>query len=564
MKKLLLMLNITLVVSLLLSCEKDPEGSSSVITDPAEGVSHEESSDYSWDAGSEFTITLNGTTVTTNTSNVSISGSTATITAAGNYKVSGTLSNGQIIVNASGTDLVRLILNGTEITNSTGSALLIENSQKTIINLAEGTQNVITDGSSYANPDDDPNAAIFSKSDLTIFGAGTLTVNGKYKDGITGKDGLIIRSGTIAVTAADDGIRGKDFLNVKGGTIIVNSGGDGLKSDNDNNTSAGYILIEDGTFKITAGGDGIAAQTTVSITGGTFDLKTGGGSTSYVSGDVSAKGIKGLVNVTLDVAGCTINSADDAIHSNGTIILNSGIFALSTGDDGIHADAAITVNGGDISITKSVEGVESHFITINGGNINVVSSDDSFNATAGSRTENDDKSYIYIYGGFIVLNGSNGDPLDSNGSIEMKAGTVIVHGPASQPEVAIDYNGTFVISGGLLIASGPSSNMFQAPGTSSSQNSLKMVFKSANAASTLFHIQDADGNEIVTFSPARKYLTMVFSSPALAKGSTYSIYKSGSSTGTLNNGFYSGGVYSPGTLVSTFTVSGTVTSLSNL
>jgi len=558
------MLNITLVVSLMLSCEKDPEGNSSVITDPAEGVSHEESSDYSWDAGSEFTITLNGTTITTNTSNVSISGSTATITAAGNYKVSGTLSDGQIIVNASGTDLVRLILNGTEITNSTGSALLIENSQKTIIHLAEGTQNEITDGSSYANPDDDPNAAIFSKSDLTIFGTGTLTVNGKYKDGITGKDGLIIRSGTIAVTAADDGIRGKDFLIVKGGTITVNSGGDGMKSDNENNTSAGYILIEAGTFKITAGGDGIAAQTTVATTGGNFDLKTGGGSTSYVSGDASAKAIKGLVSVTLDVASCAINSADDAIHSNGTIILNSGTYALSTGDDGIHADAAITVNGGDIGITKSVEGIESHFITINGGNINVVSSDDSFNATAGTRTENDDKSYIYINGGYIVLNGSNGDPLDSNGSIEMKGGTVIVHGPSSQPEVAIDYNGTFVISGGLLIASGPSSNMFQAPGTSSSQNSLKMVFKSANAASTLLHIQDADGNEIVTFSPIRKYLTMVFSSPALVKGSTYSIYKSGSSTGTHNNGFYSGGVYSPGTLVSTFTVSGTVTSLSNL
>jgi len=564
MKKLLLFINITLIISLMLSCEKDPEGSSSVSTDPAEGLSHEETSDYTWDAATEKTITLSGNTISTNSSDVTISGSIATITAAGNYKVSGSLSNGQVIVNAPGTDVVRLVLNNIEITNSTGPALLIENSQKTIINLPEGSQNTISDGSAYASQDEDPNAAVFSKSDLTIFGTGALTVNGKYKDGITGKDGLIIRSGTITVTAADDGIRGKDFLIVKGGTLTINTGGDGLKSDNESNTAAGYILIEDGIFKITAGGDGIAAQTTVTANGGTFDLKTGGGNSSSVSSDASAKGIKGLVSVTLRLQNCIINSADDAIHSNGAIAINSGVYTLSTADDGIHADAAITINAGDIVITKSVEGVESHTITINGGNINVVSSDDSFNATAGTRTENDDKSYIYINGGYIVLNGASGDPLDSNGSIEMKSGTVIVHGPASQPEVAIDYNGTFVISGGLLIASGPGSNMLQAPGTSSTQNSLKMIFKSANAASALFHIQDANGNEVVTFSPARKYLTMVFSSPALVKGSTYSIYKSGSSTGTLKDGVYSGGVYSPGTLVSTFTVSGTLTSLSNL
>lgn len=564
MKRIILILSLAIAATFWTSCEKDPDNSKVSGSDVEDGVSHEETSDYTWDISSEIAITLNGTSITSNSPNVSISGSKATITAAGNYKISGSLSNGQIVVDADNEDLVRLIFNGVNITNSSGSAILIEKSQKTIINLADGTQNTITDGSTYANVADDPNAAIFSKSDLTVFGTGSLTVNGKYKDGITSKDGLLLKSGTITSTAVDDGIRGKDYLLVKGGTITVNSGGDGLKSDNDANSAVGYILIEDGTIQVTSAGDGITAQTTVTATGGVLDLKTGGGSTSTVSGDASAKGIKGLVSVTLAPESCTINSADDAIHSNSKLIINSGTFNLSTSDDAIHADAEITVNDGTIAVAKCYEGIESHVITINKGDITIEASDDCFNATAGTRTEQDDKSWTYIYGGRIAVNSLRGDPLDSNGSMAMTGGTVICHGPASQPNVAIDYNGTFNITGGMLVAAGPSSNMFQGFSATSSQASVKVVFKSTLSASTIFHIQDANGNEVVTFKPVRNYLTMVFSSPALVKGATYTIYKSGSSTGTQQDGLYNGGAYSPGTLVSTFTVSNPVTSLTNL
>lgn len=564
MKRLLLIFGLALATSLWFSCEKDPDSSSDNGSDVEDGVNHEETSDYTWDPSSEITITLNGSSITTSSSLVTINGSTATITAAGNYNISGSLSDGRLIVDAGNNDLVRLILNSATISNSLGPAILIEKSQKTIINLSEGTQNTLSDGVTYANPADDPNAAIFSKSDLTIFGAGSLTVNGKYKDGITSKDGLLLKSGTIISTAIDDGIRGKDYLVVEGGTITVNSGGDGLKSDNDANSGVGYILIEDGTIKVTAAGDGIAAQTSVTVTGGDLDIKTGGGSTSIVSGDVSAKGIKGLVNVTLAPVTCIINSADDAIHSNSIVVINAGTFSLSTSDDAIHADAEITVNDGTIAVAKCYEGLESHVITVNKGDITISSTDDCFNATAGTRTEQDDKSWTYINGGRIAVSSQKGDPLDSNGSMSMTGGTVVCHGPASQPNVAIDYNGTFNITGGMLVAAGPSSNMFQGFSTTSSQASIKVIFKSSVSASTIFHIQDSNGNEVVTFKPIRNYLTMVFSSPALVKGSTYNIYKSGSSTGTLQDGLYSGGTYTPGTLVSTFTISGSVTSLSNL
>lgn len=562
MKNRLLLLGLIFFVTAFNACEKDPDDSDNSTT--ADGISHEESSDYTWDNSSVTDIILKGTSIEASSSDVSVNGTVVTITAAGNYRISGSLTNGQVVVDAGKTSLVRLILNGASVTNSSGSALLIGSSSKTIVNLAESTENMITDGAAYMNTTDDPNAALFSKTDLTIFGTGSLTVKGNYGDGITSKDGLIIKSGTIYVTAVDDGIRGKDFVIAEGGTLTIDAGGDGIKSDNDANSSVGYIAVGGGTFSITAAGDGISAITAVTATGGDLSIKTGGGSSGSYADNASAKGIKGLVSVTLGVSTCNLNSADDAIHSNNEVTINSGTYTIATGDDAVHAGASLTVNDGSISVTKAYEGFESKTITINDGYISLATSDDSFNATAGQRTENDDKSYIYISGGYIVLNGTTGDPLDSNGSIAMKAGTVVVHGPNSQPEVGIDYNGTFNISGGLLVASGPNTMMFQGASATSSQNSVKITFKSAIAASTIFHIQDADGNDVVTFQPVRKYITMVFSSPALVKGNTYYIYKSGTTTGSGNGGLFTDGVYTPGTSLGSFTVAGSVTSLSNL
>lgn len=553
-----LFITIALACLVVTACEKEEI----TIEETADGTSHEELSDYEWDSDSEIQITLNETSISSGSANVSIDGSVATITAEGNYNISGTLSNGQIIVDAGDSALVRLILNSVNITNSSNPALFIKNSDKTIIYLTEETTNTLTDGSNYSSTDDELNAALFSKSDLTIFGEGTLTVQGNYADGITSKDGLLLASGNYNITTADDGIRGKDYLIIEDGTYTINSGGDGLKSDNDASDEVGYIKIIQGTFTIVSNGDGISAQTDVYTSGnGTYTITTAGGSAYAAGYETSAKGIKGLNSVTIDNGNYVIYSADDAIHSNNEVVINNGTFEISSADDGIHADASITVNNGTISIEKSYEGIESKYITINTGNIWVVSTDDSFNATAGSRTESDDNSHIYIKGGYIVLNASEGDGLDSNGSIDMTDGTVIIHGPSSEPEVMIDYNGTYKISGGFLISSGSLSNMTQAPSTSSSQYSLKIFFSSSISSSTLFHLEDSEGNNIVTFEPEHQYQSVVFSSSELQNGETYSIYTGGSSTGTSEDGLYSGGAYSNGTLYETFTISGVVTTI---
>ncbi len=193
----------------------------------------------------------------------------------------------------------------------------------------------------------------------------------------------------------------------------------------------------------------------------------------------------------------------------------------------------------------------------------MMASNDGFNATKGTKTEANDGSSINIDGGSIAVNCTKGDGLDSNGDITINSGTVIVHGPQSQPEVGFDVNGTFRINGGFFVATGPNSgNMIEVPATSSTQFSVRITFQSGLLPSSLFHIEDSGGKNIITFKPARSIYYIVVSTPAFISGSSYSIYTGGTTTGINANGIYNDGVYSGGTLRKTFTVSGKVTGIS--
>jgi hypothetical protein len=564
MNKYSLIIICTLALLSFISCEKDYVVS---ITDTssATGEILEDSADYIWDSALIVNVVLNGNSITAESLGVTVSGSKATITSAGTYNISGSLTDGQIIVNTEDEETVRLILNGVNITCSTSAPVYVSKAKKTIIVLADNTENYVTDGASYKNVvDGEPNAAIFSKSDLTIFGNGSLIVDGNYADGISSKDGLIIKSGTIAVTSVDDGIRGKDYLVVHEGNITINAGGDGLKSDNEENTLVGFLTIDTAIIKITSAGDAMAAQTNLKIENGEFNLISGGGSSKTVASSLSAKGIKGIASVTIDGGTFTINSADDALHSNANVEIKGSSISISSNDDGIHADKSIEVNNSYVNITKSFEGIESASITIDNSNIWIVSSDDGFNATAGltpGGTESNDGSYLYINSGYVCVNASGGDAIDSNGNIVIKGGTVVAHGPLSQPEVGMDYNGSCTISGGMLIVSGISSNMTQAPSTSSSQYSLLVKFTSSQSAKSIVHIQDSDGNDILTFAPLRSYQSIILSSPKFIKGNTYTIFTGGSSTGTVTDGLYVGGIYSGGTSYQSFTISSIITTI---
>lgn len=663
-------LMISLTVSLLFSCEKIyVEKDETIRTD-----SSEEQSDYLWNQAKTINIVMNGNSVTIDSLGASADGSIITITSAGNYNISGELSNGQIIVNTHDSGIVRLILNNTSITCLNSAPIYIKDSQKVLIVLPDNSENYITDGSSYdIDSDGEPNAAIFSKSYIAFFGNGSLTLKANYNDGITGKDGLLIKSGVFNVTSADDAIRGKDFIIIHNGNLVLNAGGTGLKSDNDSDSGYGYITAESGTITVNSGGDAVHAESSIDISGGTLSLNTTGNAVLESSGSgynascsaglssqssvsvngatvnikSTGKGGKGIsAGGNIDIKGANITiittgagatykntsgitdcysgtgissdgnisitsgslgvncsgtaakgiSADGtltigtetespvvnittsgakiatsgtgmyagyaeakAIKSTSDIIINNGIITISSADDGMKSESAIAISSATLSITKSIEGLEAPSITVNSGNVSIVASDDGFNATKGNGGEANDGSCLYLNGGFVVVSASGGDGLDSNGSMVMTGGTVIVHGPQSSPEVGMDFNGTFNISAGFLVVSGTNSNMTQAPSTSTGLYAVKATSTSSN--STLFHMQDASGNDIVTFKPLRSYYSLIVSSTGLSSGSSYSIYTGGTSTGTLKNGLYTGGVYSGGTLKKTFTVTSKITSV---
>ncbi len=526
---------------------------------------HEDPADYEWDTSDVIDIELNGDSIIVGATGVAtIEGSKVTITSAANYRIAGSLADGQIIVDTNDEETVRLILNGVDISCSSSSPIYIENAEKVVMVLQTETENYLSDGASYIlEPNtDEPNAAVFSRSDLTIFGNGTLNVDANYNDGIASKDGLIIKDSIITVSSVDDGIRGKDYLVVKGGDITLNVGGDGLKSDNIADPTMGYVSVEAGVITVVSSGDAISAETDVIVISGEINLTSGGGSNSVTS--LSAKGIKGLVSVIIDGGTFTINSADDAVHSNRTVIINGGLFVISTGDDGFHADDFLEINSGNIVIEQCFEGLESNVITINNGHIKIDSSDDGINVAGGNDGDNpmappNEDQWLHINGGYIVVS-SVADGIDSNGYVDMSGGTVIINGPTDPFNAAIDYGfGTFKITGGTLVAVG-SKGMAQGPSTISTQYSVLINLDGFQLRPpTLIHLNTTSG-EVFTFMPTKSFNSIVYSSPQLANGS-YELYLGGSSTGIPTDGLYEGGTYTPGNLYRSFLISSIVTTI---
>jgi len=516
-------------------------------------------------------VELQGDSIALDGSGATVDGTMLTITSAGMYSIHGTLNDGQIIVDTDDEEAVGLVLNGADIACSTSAPIYTVNAAKTVITLADGTENVVTDGASYTIEDpasDEPNAAIFSKDDLTINGGGSLTVNATYNDGIASKDDLRITGGTITVNAVNDGIQGRDSVAVYDGNITINAGGDGVQATNAEDADKGYIAIEAGQLDIRAGLDAIQAASQILVSDGTVAVVSGGGNAEGVSETESAKGLKAGADVTIGGGTLAIDSADDALHSNGSLTIESENILLVSGDDGIHADASITINGGDISITESYEGLESAVIMINGGNTSIVASDDGINVAGGADGsslgrpgENDftlsGDQYLAINGGYILIDAA-GDGLDVNGAITMSDGLVVVNGPTANNNGALDCDGTFDITGGLLVAAG-SSGMAEVPSTTSTQYSALVVFPQAQAAGTMVHIETSGGEEILTFVPTKAYQSLLVSSSDLENGSTYVVTTGGSSTGTAADGLYTGGTYAAGTETTRFTISSIVT-----
>ncbi len=409
-----------------------------------------------------------------------------------------------------------------------GGALTIHNS---------GDAALVASGSGY-----EPAYCTAIKASDTISIAGaeiTITASGKAGRGISSDKAIIMTSGNIHVTSTGNGatyvnstgtmdayvstcLNSDGRMILSGGTVTTSSSGSGGKGFSSN----GAMII---------GSELSAATVQVTTTGTRIHISGSGGNARYAE----AKAIRCDSAITVTNVNLTIASSDDALKS----------------------ETAIEIHSGNIIVTNSVEGIEAPFITVNDGTIRVTASDDCINSTFGIDGEFDDGSLLTINGGYLVINALAGDGFDCNGDLLITGGTTIIHGPPSQPEVGMDYNGSCNVDGGFLVISGNNSFMTQAPSNSSDQYSLKVMSNQVLSSSTLFHIQDAAANNILTFQPARNYYSIIFSSSELQNGSSYSIYTGGTCTGTNMDGLYSGGTYTGGIFRKTFTISSKITNV---
>lgn len=489
------------------------------------------------------------------------------ITKAGTYILSGELKDKTFTVNAAKEDKIKLVLSGVTIENSKGPAIFIKQADKVFLTLDEGTTNTVSDGSDYSLTDGDTNldAAIFSRDDLTINGNGTLNVNGNYKHGIVSKDDLVITAGEINVTAKNAGIIGKDAVKLTSANITVVSGTDGIRGENNEDASLGYVYIKDGKYTITSKNDAIQASSVLKISGGDFSLTTGGGSKNsstksdgsfndrwgYGQTDESdtsaesAKALKAESDVIIDGGSFAVDSADDSIHSNGTVSISGGKFNMSSGNDGIHAESTLTISDGTVEISKSYEGLEANNISISGGNISLTASDDGLNAAGGNDSSgmggrpgegsfSGSDASVEISGGYLFVNAS-GDGLDSNGKLTVSGGTTLVSGPVNDGNGSFDYASSAAVTGGIVIALG-SSGMAQNFTEAENQGAILCSFTS-QSADTSFALCDENGKAVVSFTPPKAYNSAVITAPGIQEDEVYKIVAGAVVSGTDENGF---------------------------
>lgn len=528
-----------------------------------------------YDEDTATAITLSDDASSCDSSSVTISNNTITITDEGTYLFTGSLSDGQVIVDADDKK-VQLVLDSVNINCDTSAALYVKAADKVFVTLASDSENSLSNTSDFVAIDDNNiDAVIFSKDDLTLNGSGTLTVTAKYGHGIVSKDDLVITSGTYQITAAKHALSGKDSVRIADGVLTLDAGTDGIHSENTDNDAKGFIYIANGDISITADSDGFDAEETLQVDGGNIEV--------------------------------------------------------AAGDDGLHADGDLIITDGTINVTKSYEGLEGMTVTVEDGNISVVSSDDGINAAGdgtseessqsgtppekpdgsdstedrpeppsgfdkndnssansnsdsnsdskpadlpdgnggpgggnggpggddgapgsgnggpgggngapgggnggpgGGMEEATDYNLIQISGGKIYIN-ANGDGIDSNGNLTVTGGEIYVDGPTSGGDGALDCSGTALISGGTVIAVG-SSGMAENFDSSSAQGSMITTVSDSMITGDIT-LTDSEGNTIVSYSPSKEYSSVAISCADLKEGETYTLVAGDTSTSVSLN-----------------------------
>ena len=563
------------------------------------------------DQSAVLTFSDSAITETSAGSGYTIDGTTLTITAAGTYRIGGSCTEGTIIV-SKGLSNVTLILDDLTLASSTTAPIVVKKTATVNIHL-EGTS-TLTDNEDPANEtssdvtiaDAFEGAAIKVKSgsSVTFCGNGDLNVVANAKNGVKGGStaSLIFnQSGTINVSgnskyygattigaAVNNGIACDGSIVINQGTFIIKAANDGIKSAPDatdttegttiDTDSAGTITINGGSFDIDVDGDGIQGDTELNINGGTFDIQTWKGYSVWndtLANSYSCKGLKASgdraeeagIEPALNITGgtFTLNTGDDAVHSDTYATVTGGTFTIQTGDDGMHGDTSLilgTENGydrdPDITINHSYEGLEGGTVYMYSGRAYVVASDDGVNAAGGSSNGSDPGAgggntfnpggggpggrpgspgggfnsggggssssgdyNIYIYGGDLYVN-CTGDGIDSNGGLYLYGGTQAVFSMQSGGDnSALDADGTVSIEGATIFTAGTTGMDGSAQSSWFGANQKYSSSSTRYNAGTIVNTKEGgSGSVMFSYTLPRSVNYIMASWPSTVSGST--------------------------------------------
>ncbi|MCR4924061.1 MAG: carbohydrate-binding domain-containing protein [Lachnospiraceae bacterium] len=463
----------------------------------------------SWDSSEASVIELKGDEAVCKGSGCYAYDGGVYISNGGRYIVTGSLTDGSIVVDAYKSSKVFIMFDGVTINSADSAGFIVNEADKVFITLKEGTDNYISTGEEFSDEalNEGIDGAIFAHDDLTINGSGSLEISSGYKHGIVAKDDLVVTGGRINISAPADGMRANDSLRICSADIKVEAGDDALVINHED----GYFYIESGSL--------------------------------------------------------SLDSEDDAIHSAGDVTIAGGDILISAGDDGIHSDKAFLITDGKITINECYEGIEALTIDMEGGDITIYSEDDGFNANGGSNSfgmggpapgasmegvredqikeesfkedqakeaavnedNEEEETYVRICGGELTIindSGRDADGIDSNGDIIIEGGLIRVSLVNSGSNSALDYasesGGRALISGGNIIACG-SCGMAEHFDSESTQASILYTYSEGAEAGTLVTLKDKEGNIVMEYQVPQSFSSINLSCPEIKLGESYVI-----------------------------------------
>ena len=426
-------------------------------------------------AASSETITFSSDKITCSDSDVSIEDNVITISKAGNYTVSGSSENAQIIIDASDDDEVSLTLSDLTLSCETSAPIYVKKAKQLTVTLEDGSTNYLSTTDEFVAIDDNNiDGVIFSKDDLILTGSGSLEIDSPYGHGIVTKDELTVEDGTYTMTCKKHGLSGKDGIRIVNGTFTLSTQKDGIHTDGD-------LTIENGDINILESLEGLEGQT-ITILDGNIDI---------VSSDdgINAAGASDSSNS---------QSSDNIENQKGNAPQppqnnSDGQQPPELPDNQQQGMEPPTDNGNEF-----------------GGN------------AGGFDMDADESCSLTISGGNIHIN-AGGDGIDSNGTFTMTGGTVFVEGPESNGDSALDYGISATITGGSFLAIGYS-GMSQNFGTDSTQYSYMTTLESTiEEVPSTITLTDSEGNTILTQDTSKTYNCVIISCPELKEGSTYTL-----------------------------------------